>query len=206
VGFPSFFQREKTASDGRLDVEFIGSRDGFQWHRYDREPYARPGLDGSDSASMTFIGPGLVIRGDEIWQYGTGLQSRHGDREARMRRTDGVIHRYVQRLDGFVSLDFGAPGGSAMTQPVKVDGPRLSLNLDTAVLGSLRAGLLDADGKAIPGYAVEDCTILRTNSTHARVTWKGGADLTGLQGRQVRLKFAGSRAKLFSFSFVPDHP
>jgi hypothetical protein len=206
LGFPSFFQREKSTSDGRLDVECIGSRDGFHWHRYDREPYARPDLEGGDSASMDFIGPGLIVRGDEIWQYGTGFQSRHGDREARMRRTDGVIYRYVQRLDGFVSLDFDAVDGSAVTKSVKVDGPRLALNLDTAVLGSLRAGLLDAEGNAIPGFGLEDCNILRTNSTHALVTWKNAADLTTLQGRDVRLTFTGARAKLFGFCFVPEHP
>ncbi len=204
LGFPSFFQREKSRSDGRLDVECIGSRDGFHWHRYDRAPYARPGLAGSESASMVFIGPGLIIRGDEIWQYGTGFHSRHGDREARKQRTDGVIYRYVQRVDGFVSLDFADHGGQCRTAPVKVDGPRLALNLDTAVLGHLRAGLLDAEGKAIDGFGPEDCEVLRTNSTRALVAWKDGASLAALQGRDVRLTFTGTRAKLYSFFFVPD--
>jgi hypothetical protein len=205
LGFPSFFQREKTTSDGRLDVEFIGSRDGFHWNRYDREPYARPGLDDGDSASMAFMGPGLVMRGDEIWQYGTGLQSRHGDKEARKLRTDGVIYRYVQRLDGFVSLDFEPGGGRAITKPVKVDGSRLLLNVDTAVLGSLRVALLDAGGSPIPGFDAEACEVLRTNSTHAAVTWKNAADLTALRDREVRVAFQGTRAKLFSF-FFGDHP
>jgi hypothetical protein len=206
VGFPSFFQREKSTSDGRLDVQFIGSRDGFHWHRYDRAPYARPGIAGSESANMVFIGPWLIMRGEEIWQYGTGLQSRHGDKEARVRKTDGVIYRYVQRVDGFVSLDFDAEGGRCVTAPVKVDGPRLALNLDTAVLGHLRAGLLDAEGKPIAGFGPEDCEILQTNSTHALVTWRGKGVLSALQGREVRLRFTGGRAKLFSFYFTADAP
>lgn len=201
VGFPSFFQREKSTSDGRLDVQFIGSRDGFQWHRYDRAPYARPGLAGSESANMVFIGPWLILRGGEFWQYGTGFHSRHGDKAARERKTDGVIYRYVQRVDGFVSLDFEANDGRAVTAPVKVDGPRLALNLDTAVLGHLRAGLLDAEGRGIAGFGLDDCEILRTNATRALVTWKGGADLSALQGREVRLTFTGERAKLYAFFF-----
>lgn len=204
VGFPSFFQREKSTSDGRLDVQFIGSRDGFHWHRYDRAPYARPGIAGSESASMVFIGPWLILRGEEIWQYGTGFHSRHGDKEARVRKTDGVIYRYVQRVDGFVSLDFDTKGGRCVIAPVKVDGPHLALNLDTAVLGHLRASLLDANGKPIEGFGVDECDVLRTNATRALVTWKGKGDLSTLQGRGVKLSFTGARAKLFSFYFVAN--
>jgi hypothetical protein len=212
LGFPSFFQREKNQGDGRLDVECIGSRDGFHWNRYDRTPYARPGLAGSENGGMVFIGPGMIVRGDEIWQYGTGFHLGHGEVGAfRMKKdrggeVDGVIYRYVQRVDGFVSIDFDAAGGTALTAPVKVDGPRLALNLDTAVLGHLRVGLLDADGKAIAGFGVDDCQIIRKNATRAVVTWKGGADLATLQGRDVQLTFTGAHAKLYSFYFVPDAP
>ncbi|MBI5393781.1 MAG: hypothetical protein HZA91_00640 [Verrucomicrobia bacterium] len=201
VGFPSMFQREQRMSDGRLEVQFTGSRDGITWHRYDRRAYAPLGLADSESANMTFMGTGMVVRGDEIWQYGTGFHSRHGDKAAREKRTDGVIYRYVQRVDGFVSLDFDDAGGRCVTAPVKVDGPRLLLNVDTGALGQLRVVLLDGDGKAISGFAADDCKVLRTNSTRAEVSWTGGSDLATLKGRDVRLTFTGSRAKLYSFRF-----
>ena len=204
LGFPSFFQREGSRKDGRLDVEFVGSRDGFRWHRYDRSPYVRPGTIGSESGGMVFMGPWLVVRGDEIWQYGTGFRSHHGDKAARERQTDGVIYRYVQRLDGFVSLDFGAAGGRAVTTPVTVDGSHLVLNLDTAVLGSLRVGLIDSEGKPLVGFGEDECDVLRVNSTRARVTWKGGAALTDIQGRNLRFAFSGEFAKLYSFYFTTD--
>lgn len=206
VGFPSFLQREDPRKKGRLDVQFIGSRDGFHWHRYDRESYVRPGIVGSGSEGMVFMGPHLVVRGDELWQYGTAFYSIHGDSESRKHKADGIIYRYVQRVDGFVSLDFAAKGGRCVTAPVKVDGPRLSLNLDAAVLGHFRAGLLAADGTAITGYGLDDCRILRTNSTQALVTWKGGSSLTALRDHEVRLTFTGSKARLYSFSFVPEAP
>ncbi|MBI5685256.1 MAG: hypothetical protein HZC54_09250 [Verrucomicrobia bacterium] len=201
VGFPSMFQREGRTSEGRLEVHFAGSRDGITWYRYDRKPYAPLGLAGSECANMTFMGPGLVIRGDEIWQYGTGFHSKHGDMEARKRKTDGVIYRYVQRVDGFVSLDFDAAGGRCVTAPVKVDGTHLLLNVDTTVLGQLRVGLLDAEGKPINGFSTDDCKLIRTNSTRAEVSWTSGGDLATLKGREVRLSFTGSRAKLYSFRF-----
>jgi hypothetical protein len=201
VGFPSMFQREQRMSEGRLEVQFAGSRDGIAWHRYDRKPYAPLGLAGSDSANMTFMGTGLVVRGDEIWQYGPAFHSKHGDVEARKRKTDGVIYRYVQRVDGFVSLDFDATGGRCVTAPVKVGGSHLLLNLDTGALGQLRVGLLDAEGKSVSGFAANDCQVLRTNSTRAEASWTTGSDLSSLQGREVRLMFTGSRVKLYSFRF-----
>lgn len=203
LGFPSMFQRDRHMSDGRLEVQFIASTDGIHWQRYDRAPYAPLGLDGSDSANMTFMGTGLVVRGDELWQYGTGFRSRHGDKEARQQRTDGVIYRHVQRVDGFVSLDFDNAGGRAVTQPVKLDGKRLLLNLDTGALGAMRVGLLDDKDQPIPGFNLDDCQPLRLNSTHAEVSWQGADDLSSLAGQEVKLVLQGSRAKVFSFKFAP---
>lgn len=204
VGFPSFFQRIDARKKGRLDVQFVGSRDGFHWHRYDREPYANPSIVGSGSEGMVFMGPHLVVRGDELWQYGTAFYSIHGDSESRKNKADGIIHRYVQRVDGFVSLDFDAKAGRALTSPVKVDAPQLALNVDTTVLGHLCVGLAEAEGKFIEGFGPDDCEILRINSTRAVVKWKGGSDLASLKGRNVRLIFTGSRAKLYSFYFTTD--
>lgn len=201
LGFPSFFLREKHISDGRLEVDFVGSRDGIHWERYDRQPYVRPGLAGSDSANMVYIGPGLVVRGDELWQYGTGYRGRHGAVEQRKERADGVIYRYVQRVDGFVSLDFSLEGGRAEMRPVPVTGTRLLVNVDTTALGDLRVGLLDAAGKPIAGFALEDCEALQVNSTGATATWQGNGDLAGLVGHEVRVVFQGTRARLFSFRF-----
>jgi hypothetical protein len=201
VGFPSFFLREKHISDGRLEVDFVGSRDGIHWERYDRQAYVRPGLAGSDNANMVYIGPGLVVRGDELWQYGTGFRGRHGGVEQRKERADGAIYRHVQRLDGFVSLDFAITGGRAVTGPVVASSAKLFVNVDTAGLGTLRVGLRDAAGQPIPGFGVEDCDPIRVNATKAPVSWKGRTAIAGAPGRSVSLELSGDRAKLFGFFF-----
>jgi hypothetical protein len=206
VGFPSFFQRltnpanQSATNYGKVEVQFVGSVDGIRWERYDREPYAAPGLAGTENANVVFMGTGLVVRGDEIWQYGTGFHSHHGDVAARKEKTDGVIQRYVQRVDGFVSLTFAA-AGSCVTAPLKVDGRTLRLNVDTGVLGSLRVALQDVGGQPLAGFDAEQCDVLRTNSTRAIVSWKGRNDLSSLHGQNVRVAFAGSRAKLYSLYF-----
>lgn len=214
LGFPSFFRRQNLV-DGRLEVQFVGSRDGIAWHRYDHAPYVAPGLAGSDSSSRTYLGVGMLVRGDELWQYGVSYWSPHGALEARQsemeeerpvtgeQRSDGTIYRYTQRVDGFVSLDFDLRGGRAVTVPVKVDGARLRLNVDTGALGDLRVALLDQAGKPLPGFTAEECDLLETNSIRALASWRGKSDLTALAGQEVRVQFTGTRAKLYSFYFGP---
>lgn len=203
VGFPSFFLRERHISDGRLEVHMVGSRDGIHWHRYDRSPYVRLGLADSQAANMVFIGPGIISRGDELWQFGTGFRNRHGEVEMRKERADGAIFRHVQRVDGFVSIDFDLNGGVCEMKPVNVTGDQLALNVDTTALGDLRVELRSPDGAPIRGYSIGDCDALRTNATGAVVTWRGRSSVTSLRGREVRIVFRGSRTKLYSFRFHP---
>ena len=134
---------------------------------------------------MIFIGTGMVVRGDEIWQYGTGFRSRHGDVAALKKQADGIILRYVQRVDGFVSLDLADGGGRAVTEPVTVDGPALLLNVDTSGLGGLRVGLRSDKGEEIPGFGVDECAVMHTSAAGALVRWgeKGTSDLSASAGK-----------------------
>lgn len=201
VGFPAFYRHAVDSvhrNDGWTEIQFIGSRDGKKWERYNREAYLKPGLAGSESASMLYLGPELVVRGDEIWQFGTGYRTTHGDAPGREQRGDGTIYRHVHRVDGFVSLDFAANGGRAIYTPVTVKGSRLLLNIDTGALGMLRVGLRDIDGTPIPGFGVEDCHSVRGNATGLAVIWGNGRDLSGLQGREVQVELVGARTKLYS--------
>lgn len=202
LGFPSWFLRDKNILDGRLEAQFIGSVDGITWHRYDRRPYAPLGLIGGEFGNMTFVCPGVIVRGNELWQYGPGFHSSHGDVKARIERSDGFIYRYVQRVDGFVSADFETAAAHCLTKPIKVTGSRLFLNLDNGALGTLRVALVDAKTREpLAGYTLEECKPRRTNSVRAAVLWNNNDDLSALVGREVRLLFAGDRTKLFSFCF-----
>jgi hypothetical protein len=202
VGFPSFLQREKNISDGRVETQFAASSDsGITWHRYDRAVYVGPQLIDTESANMSYMGTGMAVRGDELWQWGTEYRTRHGDSASRKVKTDGSIYRYVQRVDGFISLDFDALDARCTTNAVSVDGDRLLLNVDTSALGTLRVGLLDESSKPLDGYELENCNPVRTNSTGAIVTWKDKKDLASLAGRKVKLALSGTRAKLYSFRF-----
>jgi hypothetical protein len=204
LGFPSFYRHAPggfAANDGRLEVHCIGSRDGITWRRYDRKAYAPPGLAASHSANMVFMGAGMITRGDEIWQYGATFRTTHGQPKKRREEGDGVICRYVQRLDGFVSLDFANEEAWATTAPADVDGPNLFANVDTGALGELRVGLLDEAGAAIEGFTTGQCDPLHLNSTRASVTWRGDGDLSRLAGESVRFDLRGVRTKLYALYF-----
>lgn len=207
VSFPSFYRHRPESDDppyengGRTEVHFVGSRDGIGWHRYDRRVYVAPARPPSGRGNMVYMGTGLVVRGDEIWQYGTGFHSQHGDVAARRARTDGAIVRYVQRLDGFVSLDTGDEAGTARTAPVRVSAPTLRVNVDTGALGALRVGLCDAAGRTLPGYGLDECDPVQVNDTGAPVSWRGRSDLRELEGRMVALEFSSTRTRLYSFRF-----
>jgi hypothetical protein len=208
VAFPAYLRRSvaTNADDyhgshhGPVEIEFAGSRDGIAWHRYDRAAYATPGTASPEKKNMVFMGTGLVYRGDEIWQYGTEFESEHGDVAARERKTDGVIVRYVQRLDGFVALTAGNVEGTCRTGTVRISGNRLLLNVDTGALGELRVGLVGADGKPIRGYGLDACAPVQANATGVAVTWSGG-DLARLQNQDVRLDLKLRRTRLFSLRF-----
>jgi hypothetical protein len=204
VGFPSLYRhapKSAQRNDGRTEAHFIASRDGLKWERYSREPYIVPGLPGSEMDNMVYVGTGMVIRGDEVWHYGTGYRTTHGDTPGRQRQADGAVFRWVQRVDGFVSLDTEDRAGVARTLPVRVTGARLRLNLDTGALGELRVGLFDTDGRPIPGFGAGECDVVQINSTGAVVTWEGRSDLLSLSGRAVRVEFRSTRTKLYSFRF-----
>jgi hypothetical protein len=204
MAFPSIMDhRGKSISDGRLDVHFVGGRDGIAWHRYDRTPYVPLGEDGSPTGGMNYMGMGMIVRGDEIWQYGASFRTDHGNPLGRRKSGDGAVYRYVQRLDGFVSADFADEAGHAVTEPVSIDGAQLVVNVRPGKDGALRVGLRDENGREIPGYAVGDCAEIRSDSVKAVVAWRNQTSLSALAGRKVRVELVGKQAKIFSFSFQP---
>ena len=114
----------------------------------------------------------------------------------------GVILHLEQRMDGFVSADADYRGGTLTTGEVTCTGDHLVLNLDTGALGCARVGILDAQGRPIPGFSARDCDPVRTNSTGAQITWEGSPDISALRDRVVKLRFLMQSCKLYSARFA----
>jgi hypothetical protein len=180
------------------------SRDGINWRRFEPPYYFEPGWQVEGRAVLEALTePGLIVRGDEVWQYGTVRFTEHGGA-----LYGGVEHegsyfdrlvRLVQRLDGFVSLDAKATTGIAVTRPLIFSGTRLTLN--AASKGRVRVALLDASGKEIPGYALDESDPIQADSVRQTVTWKKRSSVAPLAGKPVRIRFELTDAKLYALQF-----
>ncbi|RPH39805.1 MAG: hypothetical protein EHM91_11880, partial [Planctomycetota bacterium] len=193
LAFPWRYKLDKNIRPGSF---IMVSRDGEQWTRYETPYYLESGwaLNGR-TVLEALMEQGMVRRGDRIWQFGTVRFTEHAGALYGGVEHEGGGHdrllRLTQRLDGFVSLDAGPEGGSAVTKPLTFKGSRLTLNL--AAKGSVRVALLDDAGKVIPGYGSSEAT---GDSVSQEVRWT--SDLAALEGKPVRLRFELKDAKLFA--------
>lgn len=192
---------------GMLEVRFAVSRDGVKWSRPNREPYFSTGLADEWDRWYTVMGPGLIRRGNYIYQYYYSSGRLHDsailrpeyDHTARQLGGVGVVR---QRLDGFVSADADHKGGWLRTPAVAFRGNRLRLNIDSGAMGTAFVELQDANGKPIPGFTLADCEEIGGNFIDQCVYWKGNPNVSSLVGRSVRILIKMKRAKLYAFQFT----
>lgn len=182
------------------DGLFMAGRDGVNFKRWN-EAFLRPGIerDGTWNYGHQYLAWGPVetrstLEGapNELSFYAT---------ESYWTGRSSQVRRHTLRLDGFVSASATAKGGELITKPITFSGGRLMLNLSTSVAGGVRVEIQDADGKAIPGYALDDCPPVFGDAHDRVVTWKAGPDVSSLAGKPVRLKFALNDADLFAYRF-----
>ena len=202
---PVDLRKTLIAADERVgtdltDGQFMSSRDGLAFHRWD-EAFLRPGPQAE----------GRWIYGDMYQSYGlweTKADDPDAPNELSMHfsesywRDDCCLRRYTIRLDGFVSLNAPLAGGELVTKPLVFEGGRLSINYSTSAAGSVRVEIQDADGNAIPGFALSDAAELYGDSVDQAVSWKNGSDVSALAGKPVRLRFVLSDADVFAYQFA----
>ena len=89
------------------------------------------------------------------------------------------------------------------TKPLVFDAENANLfvNFATSAIGSIKCELRTADGKSIPGFALDDAVELFGDEIDREVTWKSGSELSALAGTPVRLRFVMSDADLYSLQF-----
>ncbi len=206
-----FKGRAVTTNDGNFDAQFAASRDGIAWKRW-REPYMGAGLQGNLDLRLVSMGPGMVRRGPWLYQYFVGWPHTHGQpgiwdqkpetRAEWMSRDLGGLYCTRQRVDGFVSMNAGNTPAVLATQPFTFKGGRLHLNVHTDGVGSVKAALLDAEGKELPGFETSACEAINADAIDYEVRWTGGTDVSSLQGRPVRLRLTLRHARLYAFQFT----
>jgi hypothetical protein len=183
------------------DGLFMSSRDGRTFRRWG-EAFIRPGprLTGNWTYGDNYQSWGM-------WETESALPGAPPElsfivTEGYWRGESTTFRRYALRIDGFVSARAPLAGGEVVTKPVTFDGSKLTVNFSTSAAGSIRVEIQRADGKPIDGFALEDCHEVIGDELERTVAWAGGADVGGLAGSPVRLRFVMSDADLFAFRFV----
>lgn len=215
---------------GTMESHVAISRDGVNWKRFMRPAYIPMDRYQGRDIHQIYMSEGMIRRGDEIWQYFYGQEEYHSP--AVRNKAGNGIYRAVQRLDGFVSADTPYDQEvTVMTRPITFDGNRLELNIDTRALGYCLVGILDEEGKTIPGYEAENCIWINGNFVRHEVEWlnreadlrgliglranqmrhstlslegKTRSDLGHLAGKTIRLVFKMRGASLYAMQFVED--
>ncbi len=193
--------KQMDRGSGPIETQIAVSRDGLHWKRYHRPAYVGIGIYGGDTLHQIYMADGMVRRGNEIWQYFFGNQEYHSSWSKRKLKQG--IYRVVQRLDGFISAD--SPYNKVatiVTKPFTFKGNRLVLNINTGATGYAQVGFLDASGKPIKGFSVDDCIYINGNFINTDVEWlKKGIDVSSLQNKTVQLIIKMRGTKLYSLQF-----
>ncbi len=201
--FPSLFRhREDT-----LEIQLAVSRDGEKWTWPDREtPFIPLGMSADFDGGSLYMGNGGCVRtGDDLSFYFSGSPLKHEEVELTKLTSPAnrrVISRAVARPDRLVSATADATGGQFDTPPIRFTGRRLVVNAVARPGGSVRVGLLDAEGRSIPGLGLEECQSLRDDKVAWPVTWGDGHSIAEWSNRPVRLRIELRDADLFGFQFL----
>ena len=192
---------------GPLEVQLAVSRDGVIWQRPSREPYFPMGLPDEWDRWYAVMGPGVVRRGNYLYQYYNSSGRLH---DGALLRADyeksasqlGGIGIVRQRLDGFVSADADHKGGWLQTPLLTFRGNQLRLNIDTGAMGTAFIELRDVENRPIPGFTFSDCEEIGGNFVDHTVYWNGRFDVGSLAGQPIRIYMKLKRAKLYAFQFI----
>jgi hypothetical protein len=200
---------ERPPKDGEpkiIDLKLGFSRDGFHYERPTHDAFiACSRKPGAWDRGYLHPATGVcMVVGDELWFY-------YGSFSGEAPKVKGGTHMYggghtgMARLrrDGFLSLDADGNPGTLTTKPVVFKGKYMFVNV-AAPEGELRVEAVDADGKVIAPYSMENCVPVKTDSTHAQVTWKGGEDLSALAGKPVQFRFQLTSGQFYSFWVTAD--
>jgi hypothetical protein len=186
------------------EVYFGFSRDGFHWHRPNRQAMFSAGTTAGswNWGNIQPVAGGPLIVGDQMYFYFSG---RGGLQANNVGTADsaGATGLATMRRDGFASLNAGSTEGSITTRRVTFDGRYLFVNADLASGGSLCVEVLNESNQAIAPFTKANCQPFNGNTTKRQMTWTGVNDLSALIGQTVKFRFHLKNGKLYAFWVSP---
>ena len=198
--FPSIYRRARDT----VEVQMAVSRDERNWSWPSRTPII-PAT--SDYPGGIYPGPGIIPLANDQW----GLicpcaeELHNVGYYMEPERSRGEIRWAVWQRDRLVALKAGK-GGEFTSNKLESSGESLILNYRTSPNGWIRVALIEptlwppARLNPMDGYGFEDCEALRGDSLETEVHWKGSADLSFLNGKEICLRIELCQAELFSLA------
>lgn len=195
----------KPAGRPKLNEVYFGfSRDGFHWHRPNRQAMFSAGSQGAwNWGNVQPVAGGPLIVGDQMYFYFSGRGGRPPGAENSV-DSNGATGLATMRRDGFASLNAGSADGTITTRRVTFDGRYLFVNAEIASGGSLCAEALNENNQVIAPFTKANCQPFNGNSTKRQVTWTGASDLSALINQTIKFKFYVTNGKLFAFWVSPS--
>lgn len=194
-----------------VGIQLATSRDGLHFTRVCRgEPFIPSGALGYyDVMAMACSQPEPIVVDDTVYIYYVAANFPHNADTA---RTDPGVLKCGAALatfkrERFASLETSErdPGPCrVVTKPFTVRHPKLFLNAATWMQGSVRVEALTRDWQPIPGFAEPQARAIQGDALDHPVRWNDNADLGKLLGKEIRLKFYMTRARLYAMTLGND--
>lgn len=200
-------------------LQMAASRDGVRWWRPDRRPALANAPLGDYGGGMTWQMHHPIVEDGLVHVYYAGSEGLHGEihsTEFEPRVEVGnetvlgfqtptlpfntALCRATWRLDRLWALVPSAGGatlGQAVTRVLPLGGRRVAVNVVTKGRGSIRAELLDSNGKPLPGHTLGDCSPISGDRRHAFLRWTAG-EVAHSAAKKIR--FTLRRAHLYGFA------
>jgi hypothetical protein len=206
VGYMSIFYLRRPQP---IDIQLATSRDGIHFTRVCRgTPFIPSGpLGYYDYMAMACSQPKPIVVNDTVYIHYAALNFPHdADMSDTSFHTGGAALATFKR-DRFASLETGIPDAGpcrAITKPFLVRHPRLYLNAATWMKGSIRTEALTRDWQPIPGFTELEAREIQGDALDHPVRWSGKTDLSALVGKEIRLKFYMTRARIHAMTLSHD--
>lgn len=206
VGFMSVFYLR---SPQPLDIQLATSRDGIHFTRVRQgEAFIPAGPFGYyDYMAMACSQPEPVLVDDTVYIYYAACNFAHDVQHYNYKEQGCGAALATFKRDRFVALETSDldPGPCrVVTKPFVVRHPKLFINATTWGQGSIRVEALTDDWQPVSGFVYSQAGDISGDALDHPVRWEDNADLGPLMGREIRLKFYMTRARLYAMTFSDE--
>ena len=204
VGYMSVFYLRYPQA---VNIHLATSRDGIHFTRVCRgEPFIPSGpLGYYDYMAMACSQPEPIIVDDTMYIYYVAANFPHNvdptSTAPGILKCGAALATF--KRDRFASLETSDlnPGPCrVVTKPFTVRHSKLFLNAATWMKGSIRVEALTRDWQPIPGFTEPQARAIQGDALDHPVRWQDNADVSKLIGKEIRLKFYMTRARIHAMT------